>query len=141
VIGRFTNMGVDAYSFVSAVNVILAQRLIRVICPFCKVDDQPEPDLLLKSGLDAQASAQFKFKKGQGCGQCHGTGYKGRKGIAELLLFDDAMRELIVAKAPISQIKALAAKSGTRSMREAGMALVQAGETTLQEINRVTALS
>ncbi|HSI29292.1 MAG: GspE/PulE family protein [Methylophilus sp.] len=141
VIGRFTNMGVDAYSFVSAVNVILAQRLIRVICPFCKVDDQPDQELLLKSGLDAEASAHFHFKKGQGCGQCHGTGYKGRKGIAELLLFDDGMRELIVAKAPISQIKALAAKSGTRSMREAGMALVQAGETTLQEINRVTALS
>jgi general secretion pathway protein E len=141
VIGRFTNMGVDAYSFVSAVNVILAQRLIRVICPFCKVDDQPDQELLSKSGLDAKASTHYQFKKGQGCGQCHGTGYKGRKGIAELLLFDDGMRELIVAKAPISQIKALAAKSGTRSMREAGMALVQAGETTLQEINRVTALS
>jgi general secretion pathway protein E len=141
VIGRFTNMGVDAYSFVSAVNVILAQRLIRVICPFCKVDDAPEPTLLAKSGLDAQACGHYQFKKGHGCGQCHGTGYKGRKGIAELLVFDDKMRELIVAKAPISQIKALAAQSGTRSMREAGLALVQAGETTLQEINRVTALS
>jgi general secretion pathway protein E len=141
VIGRFTNMGVDAYSFVSAVNVILAQRLIRVICPFCKVDDMPEQALLQKSGLDAASCAHYQFKKGQGCGQCHGSGYKGRKGIAELLLFDDAMRELIVAKAPISQIKALAAKSGTRTMREAGLALVQAGETTLQEINRVTSLS
>ena len=141
VIGRFTNMGVDAYSFVSAVNVILAQRLIRVICPFCKIDDIPEPALLEKSGLDINTCGHYQFKRGQGCGQCHGTGYKGRKGIAELLVFDDGMRELIVAKAPISQIKALAAKSGTRSMREAGLALVQAGETTLQEINRVTALS
>lgn len=141
VIGRFTNMGVDAYSFVSAVNVILAQRLVRVICPFCKADDQPDEALLLKSGLSAETTAHYRFKKGQGCGQCHGSGYKGRKGIAELLLFDDRMRELIVSKAPISQIKALAATTGTRSMREAGLALVAAGETTLQEINRVTSLS
>ncbi|QDC43569.1 GspE/PulE family protein [Methylophilus medardicus] len=141
VISRFTNMGVDAYSFVSAVNVILAQRLVRVICPFCKVDDVPEPALLAKSGLTAQSTQHYQFKKGQGCGQCHGSGYKGRKGIAELLLFDDRMRELIVSKAPISQIKALAATTGTRAMRESGLALVAAGETTLQEINRVTSLS
>lgn len=141
VIGRFTNMGVDAYSFVSAVNVILAQRLVRVICPFCKADDQPDEALLLKSGLSAETTAHYRFKKGQGCGQCHGSGYKGRKGIAELLLFDDRMRELIVSRAPISQIKALAATTGTRSMRDAGLALVAAGETTLQEINRVTSLS
>jgi general secretion pathway protein E len=141
VIGRFTNMGVDAYSFVSAVNVILAQRLVRVICPFCKVDDVPEPALLRKSGLSVETTQHYQFKKGCGCGQCHGSGYKGRKGIAELLLFDDRMRELIVAKAPISQIKALAATTGTRAMRDAGLALVAAGETTLQEINRVTALS
>jgi general secretion pathway protein E len=141
VIGRFTNMGVDAYSFVSAVNVILAQRLVRVICPFCKVDDMPDAALLVKSGLSVETTQHYQFKKGQGCGQCHGSGYKGRKGIAELLLFDDRMRELIVSKAPISQIKALAATTGTRAMRDAGLALVATGETTLQEINRVTALS
>jgi len=141
VIGRFTNMGVDAYSFVSAVNVILAQRLVRVICPFCKVDEVPAPALLVKSGLSVEATQHYQFKKGQGCGQCHGSGYKGRKGIAELLLFDDRMRELIVSKAPISQIKALAATTGTRAMRDAGLALVAAGETTLQEINRVTSLT
>ncbi|MDP8566902.1 GspE/PulE family protein [Methylophilus aquaticus] len=141
VISRFTNMGVDAYSFVSAVNAILAQRLIRVICPFCKVDDRPDAALLTKSGLQAADIRRYQFKKGQGCGQCHGTGYKGRKGIAELLQFDDRLRELIVAKAPISQVKALAAESGTRSMREAGLKLVETGETTLQEINRVTSLS
>jgi len=141
VIGRFTNMGVDAYSFVSAVNVILAQRLVRVICPFCKVDDMPDSALLVKSGLSVETTQHYQFKKGQGCGQCHGSGYKGRKGIAELLLFDDRMRELIVSKAPISQIKALAATTGTRAMRDAGLALVATGETTLQEINRVTALS
>lgn len=141
VIGRFTNMGVDAYSFVSAVNAILAQRLVRVICPHCKVTNQPDARLLAKSGLDARDISHFRFSLGQGCGQCHGSGYKGRKGIAELLQFDDTLRELIVSQAPISRIKAHASAAGTRAMREAGLALVAAGETTLQEINRVTPLS
>ncbi len=140
VIGRFTNMGVDAYSFVSAINGILAQRLVRVICPHCKVDDQPDELLLKKSGLDPDAVRHFQFKKGQGCGQCHGSGYKGRKGIAELLCFNDKIRELIVAKEPISKLKEMARTNGTRSMREAGMDMVKAGETTLQEMNRVTSL-
>lgn len=140
VIGRFTNMGVDAYSFVSAINGILAQRLVRVICPYCKVDDYPDVVLLNKSGIDPATVHHYQFKKGQGCGQCHGTGYKGRKGIAELLCFSDPIRELIVAKEPISKLKELARANGTRSMREAGMDMVKAGETTLQEMNRVTSL-
>lgn len=140
VIGRFTNMGVDAYSFVSAINGILAQRLVRVICPHCKVDDYPDVVLLNKSGIDRATVHHYQFKKGQGCGQCHGTGYKGRKGIAELLCFTDQIRELIVAKEPISKLKELARANGTRSMREAGMDMVKAGETTLQEMNRVTSL-
>jgi general secretion pathway protein E len=140
VIGRFTNMGVDAYSFVSAINGILAQRLVRVICTHCKVDDQPDDNLLRKSGLDPDAVSHFQFKKGQGCGQCHGSGYKGRKGIAELLCFNDKIRELIVAKEPISKLKEMARANGTRSMRESGMDMVKAGETTLQELNRVTSL-
>ncbi len=140
VISRFTNMNVDAYSFVSAVNGILAQRLVRVICPHCKVDDQPSATLLQKSGIAASEAAQYQFKKGQGCGQCHGTGYKGRKAIAELLCFNDEIRELIVDKAPIRKIKELARAGGTRNMREAGLELVKRGETTLQEINRVTSL-
>lgn len=141
VIGRFTNMGVDAYSFVSAINGILAQRLVRVICPHCKVDDQPDEGLLRRSGLDPHALRDYRFKKGQGCGQCHGTGYKGRKGIAELLCFNDQIRELIVAKEPISKLKEMARANGTRSMREAGMDMVKSGETTLQEMNRVTSLA
>lgn len=140
VIGRFTNMGVDAYSFVSAINGILAQRLVRVICPHCKVDDYPDAGLLRRSGLDPATVHHYQFKKGQGCGQCHGTGYKGRKGIAELLCFNDQIRELIVAKEPISKLKEVARANGTRSMREAGMDMVKSGETTLQEMNRVTSL-
>lgn len=141
VIGRFTNMGVDPYSFVSAINGIMAQRLVRVICPHCSVPDQPDAALIRKSGLSAEAAQGFNFRIGQGCGQCHGTGYKGRKAIAELLCFNDEIRELIVTREPVRKVKEAAWKTGTRSMREGALELVRRGETTLQEINRVTSLA
>ena len=140
VIGRFTNMQVDAYSFVSAINGILAQRLVRINCVHCTVDDVPDAALVAKSGLTPEQAASFQFKKGQGCGQCHGTGYKGRKAIAELLCFNDEIRELIVTQEPVRKVKEAARANGTRTMREAALDLVQRGETTLQEINRVTSL-
>lgn len=140
VIGRFTNMQVDPYSFVSAINGIMAQRLVRINCSHCTVDDVPEPTLIAKSGLLPEQVASFNFKKGQGCGQCHGTGYKGRKAIAELLCFNDVIRELIVTREPVRKVKEAASANGTRSMREAALDLVKRGETTLQEINRVTSL-
>ncbi len=141
VIGRFTNMGVDPYSFVSAINGIMAQRLVRVICPHCAVADHPSPELLRKSGITADMVGGFTFRTGQGCGQCHGTGYRGRKAIAELLSFNDEIRELIVAREPVRRVKEAARANGTRSMREAALELVRRGETTLQEINRVTSLA
>lgn len=140
VIGRFTNMQVDPYSFVSAINGIMAQRLVRINCAHCTVEDVPEAALIAKSGLTQQQAESFHFKKGQGCGQCHGTGYKGRKAIAELLCFNDVIRELIVTREPVRKVKAVASANGTRSMREAALDLVKRGETTLQEINRVTSL-
>ncbi|MES2579322.1 MAG: GspE/PulE family protein [Pseudomonadota bacterium] len=140
VIGRFTNMSVDPYSFVSAINGILAQRLVRINCAHCTVPDAPAVELITKSGLTAEQASSFNFRKGQGCGQCHGTGYKGRKAIAELLCFNDEIRELIVTREPIRKVKEAAHKNGTRSMREAALELVKRGETTLQEINRVTSL-
>ncbi len=140
VIGRFTNMSVDPYSFVSAINGILAQRLVRINCAHCTVPDTPPVELVIKSGLTTEQASNFNFRKGQGCGQCHGTGYKGRKAIAELLCFNDEIRELIVTREPIRKVKEAAHKNGTRSMREAALELVKRGETTLQEINRVTSL-
>lgn len=140
VIGRFTNMQVDPYSFVSAINGILAQRLVRINCPHCAMDDTPDAALLAKSGLTQEQVADFKFRRSQGCGQCHGTGYKGRKAIAELLCFNDEIRELIVTREPVRKVKEAARANGTRSMREAALKLVQLGETTLEEINRVTSL-
>lgn len=140
VIGRFTNMNVDAYSFVSGVNGIMAQRLVRVICPHCAVDDQPDAELLAKSGVLPEMASEFRFRIGQGCGQCHGTGYKGRKAVAELLVFNDLIRELIVTREPVRKVKEAARANGTRTMREAALDMVRRGETTLQEINRVTSL-
>jgi general secretion pathway protein E len=140
VIGRFTNMNVDPYSFVSAINGIMAQRLVRIICPHCSVEDQPETELLRKSGVTEAMAAEFAFRHGRGCGQCHGTGYKGRKAVAELLVFNDHIRELIVTREPVRKIKEAARANGTRSMREAALDMVRRGETTLQEINRVTSL-
>ncbi len=139
VIGRFTNMNVDPYSFVSAINGIMAQRLVRVNCPHCSVDDQPDQELLKKSGI--ADSHGFRFMKGQGCGQCHGTGYRGRKAIAELLCFNDEIRELIVMREPVRKVKEAARANGTLTMREAAIAMVKRGETTLQEINRVTSMA
>lgn len=141
VIGRFTNMQVDPYSFVSAINGIMAQRLVRVICPHCSVPDQPDAALIAKSGLTAELASDYRFRIGQGCGQCHGTGYKGRKAVAELLVFNDHIRELIVTREPVRKVKEAARANGTRSMREAALDMVKRGETTLQEINRVTSLA
>lgn len=141
VIGRFTNMGVDPYNFVSAMSGILAQRLVRINCPHCTAIDKPDDVLVKKSGLTQEQTADFNFRKGQGCGQCHGLGYKGRKAIAELLCFNDAIRELIVMREPVRKVKDAARANGTGSMREAALALVKRGETTLEEINRVTTLA
>jgi general secretion pathway protein E len=138
VLGRFTHMGVDPYSFVSALNGILAQRLVRVICPHCATDDMPTSTLLADSGLALADTSDWRFRIGRGCGHCRGSGYKGRRAIAEVLQLCDEIRELIVERAPIRRIKEAARAHGTRFLRESALDLVRAGETTLQEVNRVT---
>lgn len=138
VIGRFMHMGVDPYSFVSALNGVLAQRLVRVSCTHCCVSDEPSDQLLIDSGLTRENTAHYKFLTGNGCGQCRGTGFKGRKAISEMLNLNDEIRELIVGREPIRKIKDAARRNGTRFLREAALALVANGETTLLEINRVT---
>jgi len=138
VLGRFMHMGVDPYSFVSALNGIVAQRLLRVNCPHCVGDEQPSAQLLEDSGLGDTDVSAFRFRAGRGCGQCRGSGYKGRRAIAEVLQLNDEIRELIVARAPIRSIKQAARAGGTRFLRESALDLVQAGVTTLTEINRVT---
>jgi len=136
VIGRFTHMGVDAYNFVSALNGILAQRLVRVNCPQCVAADIPDAQLLSDSQVDDPG--RYRFMRSRGCAHCRGTGFRGRKAIGELLPMNDEMRALIVARAPLHTLKDAALSNGTRFLRSAALDLVRVGETTLEEINRVT---
>jgi general secretion pathway protein E len=138
VIGRFTQMNVDAYSFVSALNGILAQRLLRQSCPSCSVPVQPTGEELAESGLTPETARHFRFAAGPGCGRCRGTGYRGRMAIAEILLLDDELRQLIIDRQPIARVKEAARQRGLRFLRESALDQVAAGRTTLQEINRVT---
>lgn len=138
VIGRFSQMQVDPYSFVSALNAVLAQRLIRLACPHCAVACEPDDELLAVSGLSREAVSGWHFVRAQGCGQCRGSGYRGRNAIAELLHLDDDLRQMIVERRPLAQIKALACQRGLRLLRASALDLVREGRTTLEEINRVT---
>jgi general secretion pathway protein E len=138
VIGRFANMGVDSYSLVAALNGIVAQRLLRMNCPHCAVACDVPPDVRLRSGLPAEGRAHARFQRGLGCAQCRGTGYKGRRAIAETLPMSDTLRDLMVQRAPLSQIRASARANGFTSLRDAAIALALAGETSVEEINRVT---
>ncbi len=138
VIGRFVHMGVDPYMFVSALNGVLAQRLVRVNCTQCLEEKRPDDQLIADSGLSVEQVEGFAFKHGRGCGHCRGTGFKGRRAIGEILRFNDEIRELIIAKEPMRRIRDAAVRSGTRLLRDGAVDLVRAGTTTLQEINRVT---
>ncbi|TXI20737.1 MAG: type II/IV secretion system protein, partial [Nitrosomonas sp.] len=136
VIGRFSHMGVDPYSFVSALNGIAAQRLVRLLCTHCSVDERPDDSTIADSGIAADEVQQFKFRSGKGCGQCRGSGYRGRNAIAEILILNDEIRELIVAQEPIRRIKEAARNTGTRFLREAALDMVRQGLTSLEEANR-----
>ncbi|MBX9904078.1 MAG: GspE/PulE family protein [Burkholderiales bacterium] len=138
VIGRFMHMNVDLYGFVSALNAILAQRLVRLICPHCADDHMPDAAVLQESGINAADALNYRFRVGRGCRECRGSGFKGRKAIAELMILNDELRELIITRAPVRQLKEAAHRSGTRFLRDAALDAVRLGNTTLEEINRVT---
>ena len=138
VFGRFTHMGIDPYAFVSALNGIWAQRLVRTNCPHCSVPYEPGDAELMRARLTRNETAGFLFKHGKGCGDCRGTGYKGRRSVAEILILNDELRELIIDKHPIRLIKETARLNGTRSLREVALELVKQGQTTLSEVSRVT---
>src|SRR6266545_837323 len=138
VLGRFLNMGVEAYQFVSALNCVLAQRLVRVICTHCKRPARVTRALLEESALDPALEANHVFYEGIGCIECGGTGYKGRTAICELLDLTDHIREMILEKRPTSEIKKAAREEGMRFLRESAVEQVMAGVTTLREVNKVT---
>jgi type IV pilus assembly protein PilB len=138
VIGRFLNMGVEAYNFVSSLNCILAQRLVRVICEHCKHRVHYPPELLESSGLSADANETIVFYEGAGCIECSGSGFRGRTAIHELLELTDRIREMILEKRPSSEIRKAAREDSMHFLRESALAKVKAGTTTLKEINKVT---
>jgi type IV pilus assembly protein PilB len=138
VIGRFINMGVEPYNFVSALNCILAQRLVRVICPHCKRRIAQTASLLEESRLDPKEWGAVPLFEGAGCLECSGSGFHGRTAICELLDLSDRIREMIIDKRPTSEIKRIAKEEGMQFLRESGLARVRAGITTLREINKVT---
>jgi type IV pilus assembly protein PilB len=140
VIGRFINMGVEPYNFVSALNCILAQRLVRVICENCKKQVQYAPEVLKESGLDPVEWSKVPFYEGAGCLECSGSGYRGRSAITELLDLSDHIREMIINRRPTSEIKRVAKEEGMSFLRDSGLAKVRGGSTTLREINKVTFL-
>src|SRR5579864_5857821 len=138
VIGRFLNMGVEPYNFVSALNCILAQRLVRLICESCRTVVHYAPEVLEAGGLDPQQWGQVGFYEGQGCIECSGTGFRGRTAIHELLDLSDRIREMILGKKPTSEIRRAAREEGMRFLRESALDKVRLGMTTLKEINKVT---
>src|SRR5881397_3251524 len=138
VLGRFLNMKVEPYNFVSALNCVLAQRLVRNICHHCKRPHKVSRALLEESGLDPALEHTATFYEGIGCIECGGTGYKGRTAICELLDLSDHIREMILEKRPTSEIKKAAREEGMRFLRESAVEQVMAGITTLKEINKVT---
>ena len=138
VIGRFINMGVEPYNFVSALNCILAQRLVRVICDSCKRPKKYADQELVECGLDPAQWKDFVFAEGGGCLECSGTGFHGRTAICELLDLTDHIREMIVDRRPTSEIKRAAIGEGMITLRQSGLSKIRAGITTLKEINKVT---
>jgi len=138
VLGRFLNMKVEPYNFVSALNCVLAQRLVRLICPNCRIRHQPSDQMLIDSGLDPAAFRDRVFYEGRGCMECHGTGYRGREAISELLDLSDEIREMILARRPSAEIKKKAVEEGMIPLRQSALLKVLGGKTTLREINKVT---
>src|SRR5881628_3583604 len=138
VIGRFINMGVEPYNFVSALNCIMAQRLVRVICPNCKRAKKVSADELREVGLKPEEWADVTLAEGAGCLECSGTGYHGRTAICELMDLSDRIREMIVDRRPTSEVKRAAREEGMATLRESALEKALAGITTLKEINKVT---
>jgi len=138
VLGRFLNMKIEPYNFVSALNCVQAQRLVRTICTHCKRKVKAPRELLIESGLDVATYADLPFFEGAGCLECGGTGYKGRMAISELLDLSDNVRETILARRSSAEIKRAARDEGMVFLRESALSKALAGHTTLQEINKVT---
>jgi type IV pilus assembly protein PilB len=138
VLGRFLNMGVEPYNFISSLNCILAQRLVRIICPHCRQPVTTDDEFLKESGLDPAEWRSFPFYEGRGCIECSGTGFRGRTAIHELLDLSERIREMILERRPASEIKRAAREEGMTFLRESALDRIRQGITTLREANKVT---
>ena len=138
VLGRFLNMGVEAYQFVSSLNCVMAQRLVRMICAECRRPATFSADSLREAGMDPGLATSHEFFEGTGCIECGGTGYRGRTALCELLDLTDNLREMILARAPASEIKQAMRAEKMRFLRDSAVEKVLAGLTTVREINKVT---
>ncbi len=138
VLGRFLNMGVEPYNFTSSLNCILAQRLVRIICPHCRHRVRYEDEYLVESGLNVAEWREFPFHEGRGCMECSGTGFRGRTAIHELLDLTERIREMILERRPTSEIKRVSREEGMTFLRESALDRVREGITTLREANKVT---
>ena len=138
VLGRFLNMGVEAYQFVSSLNCVMAQRLVRMVCNECRQRVQLSAETLKEAGIEPEVSVNGEFFEGAGCIDCGGTGYRGRTALCELLDLTDEFREMILTRAPASEIKRAMRMQGMRFLRDSAIEKLMAGQTTLKEINKVT---
>jgi len=138
VLGRFLNMGIEPYNFVSSLNCILAQRLVRILCPRCKKQVQLTRQEFEDSALDPDKYGGHVFYDAVGCKDCNFTGYRGRKAITEFLDLSDRIREMILEKRPSSEIRKAAISEGMTTLRQSAISKVLIGDTTIKEINRVT---
>lgn len=138
VLGRFLHMGIDPYNFVSCLNCVQAQRLVRIFCKYCKEPVEHDAALLHSYGLTPEQCKEANFHDAKGCKECNGLGYTGRSAIVELLEMNDTMREMIAAKRPVTELKQRALEDGTILLRQAAINKVLAGETSFREIDRVT---
>jgi len=138
VVGRFSHMGIDVYGMVSALNCVMAQRLVRLVCRECRRELRLDAELLEASGLDAAKYATHAFAEGAGCDHCGGSGYRGRAAITEMLDLTPRIRQMILDRRPAAELQQAAIDEGMTTLRQSALALALAGETTLKEINRVT---
>src|SRR5882672_4753489 len=137
VVSRFTHMGVDLYGFVSSLNGVLAQRLVRLNCPQCTAADASQLESLAVWSHETAPPANATPARGTGCAHCRGTGYLGRTAVGEVLHLDDRLRDLLVSRAPLLEVKQHVEAQGARSLRQAAALLVATGRTTLDEVQRV----
>lgn len=138
VFGRFSHMGIDPYLLTSAISGVWAQRLMRRLCPACAAEKDATPEQINALQLSSDTRSPG-YKTAVGCTACRGTGYQGRSAIVEILALDDVLRTLIAQRAPLNEIRAAARQQGTRSLRESALELARSGQTSLEEVRRVTA--